>query len=326
MTDPVFALEPDIPRNVRVARWLLFRLLNGLRGGSLTLREGAQTFQFGDASAALHAEVQVLAPGVYWRILTGGSLAAAQAWMDGDWETPHLTPLLELIARNSQILGQLEKGFRLLGKPVERLRHWMRRNSRAQARENIAAHYNLGNAFYAHFLDEDLLYSSALFNGDEQDLNAAQQAKMARLCDQLALTANDHLLEIGTGWGAMAEYAARHYGCRVTTTTLSQEQYHWATARIARAGLQDRVEVLLCDYRDLTGVYDKLVSVEMIEAVGQRYLPTFFRTCQARLRPGGRMAIQAITIQDQRYRDYSKSVDFIQRYIFPAAFCPASPP
>lgn len=129
MTDPVFALEPDIPRNVRVARWLLFRLLNGLRGGSLTLREGAQTFQFGDASAALHAEVQVLAPGVYWRILTGGSLAAAQAWMDGDWETPHLTPLLELIARNSQILGQLEKGFRLLGKPVERLRHWMRRNS-----------------------------------------------------------------------------------------------------------------------------------------------------------------------------------------------------
>lgn len=179
MTDPVFALEPDIPRNVRVARWLLFRLLNGLRGGSLTLREGAQTFQFGDASAALHAEVQVLAPGVYWRILTGGSLAAAQAWMDGDWETPHLTPLLELIARNSQILGQLEKGFRLLGKPVERLRHWMRRNSRAQARENIAAHYDLGNAFYAHFLDEDLLYSSALFNGDEQDLNAAQQAKMA---------------------------------------------------------------------------------------------------------------------------------------------------
>lgn len=293
MTNPVFALEPDIPRNVRVARWLLFRLLNGLRGGSLTLREGAQTFQFGDASAALHAEVLVLAPGVYWRILTGGSLAAAQAWMDGDWETPHLTPLLELIARNSQILGKLEKGFRLLRKPVERLRHWMRRNSRA------------------------------LFNGDEQDLTAAQQAKMARLCDQLALTANDHLLEIGTGWGAMAEYAARHYGCRVTTTTLSQEQYHWATARIARAGLQDRVEVLLCDYRDLTGVYDKLVSVEMIEAVGQRYLPTFFRTCQARLRPGGRMAIQAITIQDQRYRDYSKSVDFIQRYIFPGGFLPS---
>ncbi|MCS5880209.1 cyclopropane-fatty-acyl-phospholipid synthase family protein [Klebsiella variicola subsp. variicola] len=153
-----------------------------------------------------------------------------------------------------------------------------------------------------------------------RDLTQAQRAKMARLCDQLALTPGDHLLEIGTGWGALAEYAARHYGCRVTTTTLSREQHRWATERMARAGLQDRVEVLLCDYRDLRGEYDKLVSVEMIEAVGQRYLPAFFRTCQARLRPGGRMALQAITIQDQRYRDYSKSVDFIQRYIFPGGF------
>lgn len=148
---------------------------------------------------------------------------------------------------------------------------------------------------------------------------------MARLCEQLALTEDDHLLEIGTGWGAMAEYAARHYGCRVTTTTLSQEQFAWATARITRAGLQEKVKVLLCDYRDLTGEFDKLVSVEMIEAVGQRFLPTFFRTCQARLRPGGKMAIQAITIQDQRYLDYCKNVDFIQRYIFPGAFYPVSP-
>ncbi len=201
MTDPVFALEPDIPRNARVARWLLFRLLGGLRGGSLTLREGAQTFRFGDTSAALHAEVKVLSPGLYWRILTGGSLAAAEAWMDGDWETAHLTPLLELIALNGQILGQLEKGFRLFGKPVERLRHWTRRNSRAQARDNIAAHYDLGNSFYAHFLDEQLLYSSALFTAEDQDLTAAQQAKMARLCEQLALGPNDRLLEIGTGWG-----------------------------------------------------------------------------------------------------------------------------
>ena len=323
MTDPVFALEPDIPRNVRIARWLLFRLLSGIRGGSLTLREGAQTFHFGETSAALHADVQILSPGVYWRVLMGGSLAAAEAWMDGEWETTQLTPLLEILALNGQVLGRLEKGFRLFSRPLERLRHRTRRNSRAQARENIAAHYDLGNTFYAHFLDNELLYSSALFTADEQDLTAAQQAKMARLCDQLALNANDHLLEIGTGWGAMAEYAARHYGCRVTTTTLSQEQYLWAKERIVRAGLQDRVEVLLCDYRDLTGEYDKLVSIEMIEAVGQRYLPTFFRTCQARLRPGGRMAIQAITIQDQRYRDYSKSVDFIQRYIFPGGFLPS---
>ncbi|MCZ3382044.1 cyclopropane-fatty-acyl-phospholipid synthase [Kosakonia sp. SOY2] len=323
MTDPVFALEPEISRNVRIARWILFRLLSGIQQGSITLREGAQTFHFGDASATLRAEVQIVAPGVYWRLLTGGSLAAAEAWIAGDWETSQLTALLQILALNSRVLGRLESGFRWLSRPVERLRHWTRRNHRQQARENIAAHYDLGNAFYAQFLDENLLYSSALFADDNQDLADAQQAKMARLCEQLALTPADHLLEVGTGWGAMAEYAARHYGCRVTTTTLSQEQYRWASERIARAGLQDRVQVLLCDYRDLTGEFDKLVSIEMIEAVGQRYLPTFFKTCQARLRPGGKMALQAITIQDQRYRDYSKSVDFIQRYIFPGGFLPS---
>ncbi|WP_447889143.1 class I SAM-dependent methyltransferase [Serratia fonticola] len=323
MTDPAFALESEIPRNARIARWLLFRLLSGIREGSLTVREGQQTLHFGDESSALRAEVQILAPGVYWRLLTGGSLAAAESWMEGEWETHQLTPLLQILALNGKVLGRLESGFRLLGNPLERLRHWMRRNYRKQAKENIAAHYDLGNEFYAHFLDEELLYSSALFTADDQALSQAQQAKMARLCEQLALTASDHLLEIGTGWGAMAEYAARHYGCRVTTTTLSREQYIWATERIARAGLQDRVQVLLCDYRDLTGEFDKLVSVEMIEAVGKRYLPDFFRTCQARLRPGGKMAIQAITIQDQRYRDYSKSVDFIQRYIFPGGFLPS---
>jgi len=323
MTDPVYALEPDYPRNARMARWLLFRLLGDLQQGSLTVREGNQTFHFGDASAALHADVEVLSSSVYRRLLTGGSLAAAEAWMDGEWETHQLTTLLHILALNGKTLGRLESGFRLLGKPVERLRHWMRRNHRQQARENIAAHYDLGNTFYAQFLDEELLYSSALFTSPDQDLTAAQQAKMARLCDQLALTPDDHLLEIGTGWGAMAEFAARHYGCRVTTTTLSYEQFCWAQARINRAGLQDKVQVLLCDYRDLTGEYDKLVSVEMIEAVGKTFLPEFFRTCQARLRPGGKMALQAITIQDQRYRDYSKSVDFIQRYIFPGGFLPS---
>ena len=323
MTDPVYAFEPDYPRNARMARWLLFRLLGDLQQGSLTVREGNQTFHFGDASAALHADVEVLSSSVYRRLLTGGSLAAAEAWMDGEWETHQLTTLLHILALNGKTLGRLESGFRLLGKPVERLRHWMRRNHRQQARENIAAHYDLGNTFYAQFLDEELLYSSALFTSPDQDLTTAQKAKMARLCDQLALTPDDHLLEIGTGWGAMAEFAARHYGCRVTTTTLSYEQFCWAQARINRAGLQDKVQVLLCDYRDLTGEYDKLVSVEMIEAVGKTFLPAFFRTCQARLRPGGKMALQAITIQDQRYRDYSKSVDFIQRYIFPGGFLPS---
>lgn len=181
MTDPAFALDPDIPRNARIARWLLFRLLGGIRSGSLTVREGTQAFHFGDSSSGLRAEVQIVAPDVYWRLLTGGSLAAAEAWMDGEWETHDLTSLLQVLALNSPVLGRLESGFRILGKPVERLRHWMRRNHREQARENIAAHYDLGNEFYAHFLDQDLLYSSALFTADEQNLTLAQQAKW-RVC------------------------------------------------------------------------------------------------------------------------------------------------
>ncbi|WP_226051482.1 cyclopropane-fatty-acyl-phospholipid synthase family protein [Dickeya chrysanthemi] len=323
MTEPVFALESDVPRTIRFARRLLFRLLAGLQQGSLTVREGSQTFHFGDAAASLRAEVSILSPDVYRRLLTGGSIAAAESWMDGEWETDQLTALLHIMAANSRVLSRLESGFRLLSQPFERLRHWTRRNHRRQARANIAAHYDLGNQFYQYFLDEALLYSSALFTPDTPDLAGAQQAKIRRLCDELTLTPDDHLLEIGTGWGALAEFAARHYGCRVTTTTLSREQYDYAQARIARAGLQERVTVLLCDYRDLTGQFDKLVSVEMIEAVGKAFLPQFFQTCQARLRPGGKMAIQAITIQDQRYRDYGKSVDFIQRYIFPGGFLPS---
>ena len=323
MTNSSFALESSGARNVRVARRLLFRLLKDIRGSAVTVYEGEQAFHFGEPSAALHADIRILDPVVYWRLLTGGSIAAAETWMEGKWDSHQLTALLHILALNSKVMGRLENGFRLLGRPIELLRHWMRRNHRQQARENIAAHYDLGNAFYGAFLDKELLYSSALFTTKEQSLADAQQVKMARLCEQLALTSEDHLLEIGTGWGAMAEYAARYYGCRVTTTTLSREQYLWATDRITRAGLQDRVEVLLCDYRDLTGKFDKLVSIEMIEAVGKRYLPVFFQTCQDRLRPGGKMAIQAITIQDQRYRDYSKSVDFIQRYIFPGGFLPS---
>ncbi|STR62181.1 S-adenosyl-L-methionine dependent methyltransferase [Klebsiella michiganensis] len=296
MTDPVFALEPDIPRNVRIARWLLFRLLSGIREGALTVREGAQTFHFGDPAAALRAEVHVLSSGVYRRLLTGGSLAAAEAWMDGEWESQQLTPLLQILARNGQVLGRLERGFRLLGKPVERLRHWTRRNSRAQAKANIAAHYDLGNDFYAHFLDDELLLlQRAVYRRRPGSYPgpAGQNGAPLRASGAYARRSSPgdwHRL------GGDGRIRRRHYGCRVTTTTLSQEQFQWANARIARAGLQDRVEVLLCDYRDLTGQYDKLLSVEMIEAVGQRYLPAFFRTCQARLRPGGRMAIQAITI------------------------------
>ncbi len=251
------------------------------------MREGAQTFHFGDPAAALRAEARVCTPEVVLASADRRQPRGGRGLDDGDWESHQLTALLQILARNGEVLGRLERGFRLLGKPVARLRALDPPQHPRPGAENIAAHYDLGNEFYAHFLDDDLLYySSALFTDDQQDLTQAQRAKMARLCDQLALNPGDHLLEIGTGWGALAEYAARHYGCRVTTTTLSREQHRWATERMARAGLQDRVEVLLCDYRDLRGEYDKLVSVEMIEAVGQRYLPAFFPHLSGAPAPG----------------------------------------
>ena len=302
----------------------VFEIARQLARGRLdfVLPDGRR-FRAEGRAAGPAAEIHAHAPDVFARLIREGDLGFCEAYIDGDWETPDLQAFLDLILLPGNLVVPDAFPGAGLVRAFERLRFWLHSNSRRQAKKNIAAHYDLGNDFYAHFLDDELLYSSALFTDDGQDLTQAQRAKMARLCERLALTPGDHLLEIGTGWGAMAEYAARHYGCRVTTTTLSQEQFQWANARIARAGLQDRVEVLLCDYRDLTGQYDKLLSVEMIEAVGQRYLPAFFRTCQARLRPGGRMAIQAITIQDQRYRGYSKNVDFIQRYIFPGGFLPS---
>lgn len=323
MTDPTYPLTRTLSRRARITRRIMFRLLSQIKGGGLTLYEGDQQYCFGEMTAAHQAIAVIHSPSVYRRLFSGGSIAAAEAWMDGEWDSPDLTSVLELLAQNSTVLDQLEKGFKWLNKPLVRVQHWFNRNSRRQAKQNIAAHYDLGNDFYRAFLDESLLYSSALFNSDSNDLPAAQIAKMARLCEQLALTADDHLLEIGTGWGALAEYAARHFGCRVTTTTLSQAQYDYSIQRVEKSGLADQVTVLLKDYRDLEGEFDKIVSVEMIEAVGETFLPVFFRSCQQRLRPGGKMVLQAITIQDQRYQQYSQSVDFIQRYIFPGGFLPS---
>lgn len=203
------------------------------------------------------------------------------------------------------------------------LAHALRRNTRGGSRTNIAAHYDLSNEFFAQFLDETMTYSCALFPHPGASLREASLAKIERLCDRLELTESDHLLEIGTGWGAFALHAAARHGCRVTTTTLSRRQYEFARARVEQAGLAGRVEVLLKDYRDLTGTYDKLVSVEMIEAVGHAYYPTFFRSCQGLLAPHGRMALQAITIADELYDEARRSVDFIQAHIFPGSCIPS---
>ncbi|TPG63847.1 SAM-dependent methyltransferase [Ewingella americana] len=311
-------------RRSKTARSVILSVLKQLSGAGLTIQEpGAEPLFFGDESAPLQGVIEVQQLRAYRRVLLGGSIAAGESFIDGDWTTPNLTAVLQLLAENLGLVDKIGARLSWLSAPVHGLIHLLRSNSRKQARKNISAHYDLGNDFYQGFLDSQMLYSSAWYQEPQMTLEQAQQAKMRRLCEQLQLRPGDHLLEIGTGWGAMAEFAAREYGCQVTTTTISREQYDFAVHRMEKAGLSDRVTVLFEDYRALRGQYDKLVSIEMIEAVGKRYLPTFFKRCNALLKPQGRMAIQAITIADQRYKYYSRNVDFIQRYVFPGGFLPS---
>ena len=312
------------PRHLdRWARRLAFSLLGGLTDAGLTIKEGQQVFEFGDRHADLQAQIQVHEPRFYRQLMLGGSIGAAEAWVEGNWHSPDLSAVVQLFARNMATLDKFERRLAWLTTPWHKLKHKFNRNSLKGSRANIAAHYDLGNDMYRLFLDPLMQYSSAVFPSPEASLDEAQAHKLHLICQQLALTADDHLLEIGTGWGGLACFAAEHYGCRVTTTTLSAEQLKHAKARVAAAGLSDRVTLLLEDYRDLTGQYDKLVSVEMIEAVGHEYLPVYFKALNRLLKPNGKLFIQAITIADQRYDSYRNGVDFIQRYIFPGGCLPS---
>lgn len=306
------------------SRRIIFTLLTHIRDAGLRICDPhLGDHFFGDAKAALQAEVHVRHTRAYRRVLLGGSIAAAESYMDDEWDTPDLTAVIQVLALNMAVTDRLEARLSWLTTPLNKLIHGLRRNSVRQAKRNIAAHYDLGNDFYRAFLDQSMQYSSAWYRTAEHTLEQAQEAKLQRLCQQLALQPGDHLLEIGTGWGALAEFAARHYGCRVTTTTISQEQYQFACQRIADAGLSEQVTVLCQDYRTLQGQFDKLVSVEMVEAVGRRYIPLFIQRCQQLVKPGGRMVLQAITISPERYEIYASGVDFIQRYIFPGGFLPS---
>jgi cyclopropane-fatty-acyl-phospholipid synthase len=245
--------------------------------------------------------------------------------MDGHWTCDDLPGLFRVMVLNGELTNRttVDRGLGRVTEPLNKAYHWLRRNTRTGSRRNIAEHYDLGNDFYRLFLDETMMYSCAVFPSDQSSLHEASQYKIHRICEKLALGPDDHLLEIGTGWGALAVHAAGTYGCRVTTTTLSEEQHAMAVERVGAAGLSDRVTVLRKDYRDLTGAYDRLVSVEMIEAVGHHYLNTFFRKCSELLKPDGLMLLQAITIRDQAYERHRRSVDFIKRYIFPGSCIPS---
>ncbi len=305
-------------------RNLVLDRLSTFEEGQLTIEDSWGESSFGRPGGRwASASIQVHRASFYRCVALGGSLGAAESYIRGDWDSPNLTDAMRFFARNMEALTGVERGGARLLRPVRVAANWLRRNSRSGSRRNISMHYDLSNDFFALMLDPSMTYSSGLFDKPESSLEEASNEKYDRICRKLQLTANDHVLEIGTGWGGFAEHAAKQYGCRVTTTTISNEQHAYAAVRFSKAGLSDQITLLKEDYRDLTGRFSKLVSIEMIEAVGQRYLPDFFAKCSQLLEPEGAMCLQAIVMPDNRYERYRRSVDFIQHYIFPGGFLPS---
>jgi cyclopropane-fatty-acyl-phospholipid synthase len=306
-----------------LARRSVLARLATIRDGCLRVREGSESWTFGTAGTGPSATLTVLDPAFYAEIAFGGSVGAGESYMLGHWRTDDLTSLMRLMLRNRRALDAMETGFARASAPLRTAAHWLHRNTRAGSRRNISAHYDLGNEFFRLMLDETMMYSCALFERPDMTLAEASAAKLEAVCRKLDLGPDDHVLEIGTGWGGFALHAAGRHGCRVTTTTISRSQFELARERVRAAGLEDRITILLEDYRDLGGTYDKLVSIEMIEAIGHQQFGEFFRQCAARLAPGGRMLLQSITIADRNYARARDEVDFIKRYIFPGSCIPA---
>lgn len=300
----------------RFAKPFLLKMITGLRYGSITIIENDQTTTYGTDSS-LHATITIHDPAAYARILIGGSIGAGESYIDGLWEADNLTSLVRIIVLNMEVLDDIEAKMAWFLRPLRRIQHVLKNNSKKGSKENILAHYDLGNELYKSFLDPTMMYSSAIYPKPSSSLEEASLYKLDYICRKLKLNEQDRVIEIGAGWGGFAIYAATHYGCHVTTTTISEAQYHEAQKRIAEAGLSEQITLLKQDYRDLEGHYDKLVSIEMVEAVGHKYLPVFFEKCGSLLKSGGMMLLQAITIQDQKYSRYIKDVDFIQKHIFP---------
>lgn len=305
-------------------RTLLARLKN-LRRGELILNDGDAQYVFGRRDSAFPGAVTVTIrdSAFYKRVLTHGVLGAGEAYMEGWWQCDDLTAMVELFLANRRHLEAIGPGMQWFFRPLHLLLRHLRRNTLSGSRRNIGAHYDLGNELFELFLDSTMMYSCGIFPHPQASLREASETKLAQICEKLQLKQTDHLLEIGTGWGGFALYAAKHYGCRVTTTTISRQQYDYARRRVAEAGLEDRITLLFDDYRQLHGSYDKLVSIEMIEAIGHRYFDTYFEKCSELLKPDGMMLLQSITIADQRYPAAIKAVDFIQRYIFPGGCLPS---
>jgi len=308
----------------RFCQRLALGRLSRLQNGRICFDDRNERFVVGENSRDnLQATITVRNPRFYRRLVTGRSLGMAEAYLDGDFECDDLPSLFRIFSRNLEWHRTFGKTLELASRTAARIGYWLATNTRSGSRRNIGAHYDLGNEFFELFLDPSMMYSSAIFDDANMSLADAQTARLDETCRRLQLKASDHLLEIGTGWGGFALHAAKNFGCRVTTTTISENQFRYAQQRVAAAGLSDRVTVLQQDYRDLTGTYDKLVSLEMIEAVGPQYYDQYFSKCADLLDANGRMLLQAIVMPEQRYSQYLKSVDFIQKYIFPGGCLPS---
>ncbi len=305
------------------AKAQVLKKLTNLAYGQLTLIDADKRYKFGSTSD-LSATITVNDAHFYGDVAFGGSIGAGEAYMLGYWQADNLTNVIRLFAVNQSMMDTLEGGFEWLSKPILKTLHYLNRNTQDGSRKNIAAHYDLGNDFFKLWLDPTMMYSAAIFEPAECSLEAASLKKLRVICDKLDLKPSDHVLEIGTGWGGFAIYAAKNYGCHVTTTTISKQQYEEACSRIKAEKLENKVTPLLNDYRDLQGHFDKLISIEMIEAVGHQFYDVYFAKVSSLLKPDGLALIQAITIADQRFEAAKNSVDFIQRYIFPGSNIPSN--
>ena len=301
----------------------VFEVANTLENGRLefTLPDG-RLFRAEGTGPGPVARIDIHNLDLFGRLIREGDLGFCEAYLDGWWTTPDLQAVMDLVHWDNDGVYDGFQGQKIV-RAFERMRHWLRSNSRGQARKNIAHHYDLGNEFYKLWLDETMTYSSALFVTGQESLERAQTLKYASMVDQMGAKPGDHVLEIGCGWGGFAEYAATERGLQVTGLTISQAQYDYAVARMAKAGLADRVTIKMLDYRDERGTYDGIASIEMFEAVGEKYWPVYFEQLRARLRPGGNATLQIITVQEKRYETYRKGVDFIQKYIFPGGMLPS---
>ncbi len=301
----------------QLARKTIVSIMRKLRYGRLAIVEDSQQDIFGPADASLQADIRIHHPRFYRHILFSGSLGAAEAYMEGLWSSDDLTTVMRIMALNQPVFAEMETGLARLTRPLYRLYHYTRKNTKIGSRKNILAHYDLGNDFYKLFLDPTMTYSCGIFEDTQSTMEEASVAKYDRICKKLHLKSGDRVIEIGTGWGGFTCHAVQNYDVHVTTTTISDEQYQYSADLFKKAGIEDRVTLLKKDYRNLKGRFDKLVSIEMIEAVGHQFFDTFFLTCSRLLRKNGMMALQAITIRDQEFQRYIHSVDFIKRYIFP---------